>query len=104
MRRYSLVAVAGAAALGAAFAFAPAAWAAVDKHTFNDVVLPDGQAGEIEATVKTHRNKDDSVACSYFTDDYVEHLGYSFTFVDTAPGDADAVLEFCLVTFDDRHS
>lgn len=78
------------------------AFAPVEKFTFNDVTLPDGQTGEIEASVKILTNKDDSVNCSYFTDDYQESLGYYFDFVQPAPLDAASVLEFCLDNFDER--
>ncbi len=80
------------------------AFAPVEKFTFNDVLLPDGQTGEIEAAVKVLKDKDDSINCSYFTDDYVESLGYYFDFVEPAPLDPDAVLEFCLGNFDERSS
>lgn len=78
------------------------AFAPVEKFTFNDVLLPNDEVGEIEASVKVHRNKDDSVNCSYFADDYAESLGYYFDFVEPAPLDPDAVLEFCLDNFSER--
>lgn len=74
------------------------------KYTFNDVQLPDGQTGEIEATVKDQKNKADSVYCGYFSDDYAESLGYYYDTVEVAPADADAVLEWCLDEFDERVS
>lgn len=80
------------------------AWAPVEKFTFNDVILPDGQTGEIEASVKVLKNKDDSVNCSYFTDDYQESLGYYFDHVEPAPLDRDSVLEFCLDNYDRRQT
>ncbi|MPZ53442.1 MAG: hypothetical protein GEU79_12045 [Acidimicrobiia bacterium] len=80
------------------------ALASGDKFTFNDVVLPDGQVGEIEAGVKLLKNKPDKVTCSYFTDDYGESLGYYFDFHEPAPTDADAVLDICLAEFDERHT
>lgn len=78
------------------------AYAPVEKLTFNDVTLPDGQTGEIEASVKLLNNKDDSVTCTYFTDDYQESLGYYFDHVEPAPIGAEAVLQFCLDNFDER--
>lgn len=82
-----------------------ASWAGAkkEKFTFNDVEL-DGQTGEIEASVKTAKNKDDSVTCTYFTDDYEENLGYYFKALEVAPTDRDAVGEFCIENFGARHS
>lgn len=85
-------------------ALALPAYAPKEKFTFNDVELPNGQIGEIEADVKLHKNKDDSVTCTYFTDDYRESLGYYFQFIEPAPLDPDAVREFCLDNFDERFS
>lgn len=85
-------------------ALALPAYAPKEKHTFNDVQLTDELTGEIEASVKIQKNKDDSIACSYFTDDYEESLGYYLEFVEPAPLDAESVLEFCLEHFDDRFS
>lgn len=104
MRRYSAAAAIGAVAMGIAVALAPtAASAAVNKVTFNDVVLPDGQVGEITANTK-ETNKDSSVYCGYFTDDFREFLGYYFAFVGTVPADDDALLALCLERFDQRNS
>lgn len=100
MRRIATIALTAALALALS---APGANAA-EKFTFADVELPDGQTGEIEASVKTHKHKDDSVYCGYFTDDYQDSLGYSFTVVEPAPTEADAVREFCLDAFDERHT
>jgi hypothetical protein len=77
--------------------------ASVIKFTFNDVTLPDGQVGEIEASVKILKNKPDSVYCGYFTDDYEESLGYYFDFHEPAPTEADAVLQICLDEFGERN-
>ena len=82
---------------------AQAAAASVTKFTFNDVTLPDGQVGEIEASVKILKNKPDSVTCSYFTDDYQESLGYYFDFHEPAPTESDAVVQICLDGYDERH-
>jgi hypothetical protein len=78
------------------------AYAPVEKFSFDDVTLPDGQIGEIEASVKVLKNKDDSINCSYYTDDYRESLGYYFDFVEPAPLDSQSVLDFCLDNFDER--
>ncbi|MFP3915456.1 MAG: hypothetical protein ACLFWM_11320 [Actinomycetota bacterium] len=75
-----------------------------EKFTFEDVTLPDGQTGEIEAGVKVLKNKDDSITCSYFSDDYEESLGYYFAHVQPAPLEGGTVLDFCLDNFDERHS
>lgn len=85
-------------------ALALPALAPVEKFSFNDVTLPDGQVGEIEAGVKTHPNKDDSINCSYYTDDYRDSLGYYFDFVEPAPHDPDVVLQFCLDNYDERNT
>ena len=74
----------------------------VSKVTFNDVVLPDGQVGEIEAAVKVLKNKDDSVNCTYFTDDYATGLGYYFDFEEPAVTEPAEVLQFCLDHYDER--
>lgn len=78
------------------------AYAPAEKFTFEDVQLPDGQTGEIEANTKSMKNKDDSVYCGYFTDDYGESLGYYFAPVNAAPLGPEIVLEYCLDNFDDR--
>lgn len=52
--------------------------------------------------MKLLKNKDDSVTCSYFTDDYRDSLGYYVDNVEPAPVDAEAVLQFCLDNFDER--
>lgn len=85
-------------------ALALPAYAPNEKYTFNDVQLTDELTGEIEASVKIQKNKDDSITCSYFTDDYEESLGYYFEFVEPAPLDAETVKQFCLDHFDDRFS
>lgn len=45
-----------------------------NKFTFNNVTLPDGQTGEIEAGSRIN-NKSEITVCWYFTDDYGEWLG-----------------------------
>jgi hypothetical protein len=104
MPRYTVAAALGALVLGASLALAPTAWAANTKMSFNDVVLPDGQIGEIEASARIMRNKSDSITCAYFTDDYKESLGYYFNFVEPAPTDADGLLALCLARFDFRNT
>jgi hypothetical protein len=99
----TVAAVLGAAMLGATLAAAPAA-ANSPKHTFNDVLLPNDQQGEIEATVHIKRNRPDSITCSYFTADYQESLGYYFAEEESAPSDSDAILAYCLDRFEHRHS
>lgn len=81
----------------------PAAIAtASTKFTFNDVTLPDGTTGEIEASSKIHPNKGDVfTTCSYYSDDYLTYLGY-YTSSEFASEDADAVLAFCLENFEAR--
>lgn len=98
--RHTMIAVTSALLLVVG---AQAAAASVTKFTFNDVTLPDGQVGEIEASVKILKNKPDSVNCSYFTDDYQDSLGYYFDFHEPAPTESDAVLEICLDGYDERH-
>lgn len=78
--------------------------ASTQKFSFNDVTFPNGQAGEIEATLKLQKNKDDSVYCGYFSADYQDSLGYYFQFVDSPPLDASSVQEFCLNHFNDREA
>lgn len=85
-------------------ALALPALAPVEKFSFNDVVLPDGQVGEIEAGVKTMPNKDDSINCAYYSDDYRDSLGYYFDFVEPAPLHPDVVRQFCLDNFDERNT
>lgn len=101
MRRLFIATVMAAMVLGLV---AQPGLASATKYTFNDVKLPNGETGEIEANVKTKKNKDDSVYCGYFTDDYEESLGYYFDFYGSAPTDRDRVLEICLDHFDERNS
>jgi hypothetical protein len=104
MRRYSAAAAIGAVTMGVAMALAPtAASAAVERFTFNDVVLPDGQVGEITANIK-ETNKANSVYCGYFSDDFRAFLGYYFALVETVPADGDALLALCLDRFDNRNT
>lgn len=86
------------------FALALPALAPVEKFIFNDVTFPDGQIGELAASVKVHPNKDDSINCSYYSDDFLASFGYYFEFVEPAPLDADVVLQFCLDEFDERNT
>ena len=85
-------------------ALAPPAFPPVEKFSFTDVTLPDGQRGEIAASVKVLKNKADSVNCSHYSDDFQASLGYYFDFVEPAPLDAGAVLDFCLDNYDERHT
>lgn len=80
------------------FALATVAQAANTKYTFNDVVI-DGEIVEIEAGVKTTKKSDFS-NCSYFTDDYIDYLGYYEEAV-SAGDTADEVLDFCVSHFDE---
>lgn len=82
-----------------ALLMASAALAATTKYTFNDVVIDD-QVVEIEAGVK-ETNKDSFTNCSYFSDDYREHLGYYQEAV-SAGDTAEEVLAFCVANFDQR--
>ena len=101
MRRLLVVMV---TVFGIAIALAPVGTAANLKFSFEDVVLPDDQVGEITAGVKLQKNNPDSVYCGYFTDDFVESLGYYFDFHEPAPTDPDAVLAICLDEFDERNT
>lgn len=80
---------------------APAATARNHKHLFDDVTLPDGRQGEIEATVKVQK-KTDSVTCNYFVDPNRTVVGYYFKQVEPAPTDPDDVLDFCLEWYEER--
>ena len=81
------------------------ATAKVTKYTFNDVVLTvaDGTeiTGEIEASVKDV-NKRTTMYCGYFTDDYMESLGYYFDDSPVAEPTESDVLNFCLEEFPKR--
>ena len=79
----------------------PVANAATTKFEFEDVTFPDGQTGTIYASVKDMKNKDDNVYCQYQSSEH-EHLGYYLEFVESAPTDANAVLQFCLDNYDWR--
>ena len=63
------------------------------KYTFNDVIFSDNSVGEIEAAVKDSR-KSDFTSCSYFSDDYVDHLGY-YSEPTVAGSTAEEVKTFC---------
>ncbi len=104
MHRNVMALVGGGVAAATIVLAAPRAGAENVKFSFNDVVLPDGQTGEIEAGVRLSKNKPDSVTCGYFTDDYRESLGYYFDFHEPAPTDPDAVLAVCLAEFDERNT
>ena len=87
-----------------AFVFATAVHAATTKYTFNDVKVETDQGTiivEIEASVKTHKKKDDFSQCTYFSDDYQDALGYYSAPVD-AGDTAEDVLDFCRSNFDER--
>lgn len=77
------------------------------KYTFNDVVLTDADGsqivGEIEAGVKDTKNQT-SINCSYFSDDYVESLGYYFDASPVPSPTESDVLDFCLEEFPNRNS
>ena len=81
------------------FALATVAQAANTKYTFNDVDI-DGVIVEIQAGVKD-TNKNDFSNCTYFTDDYVDVLGYYADAV-FAGDTAEEVLEFCVEHFYER--
>lgn len=75
------------------------------KFTFNDVVLTDADGtqvtGEIEASVKAV-NKRTTMYCGYFTDDYMESLGYYFDDSPVAEPTESDLLDFCLEWFPNR--
>jgi hypothetical protein len=101
MRRTILVAaVVVLVPLGASIASAK-----VTKYTFNDVVLTDADGtqitGEIEASVKDV-NKRTTMYCGYFSDDYMESLGYYFDDSPVAEPTESDLLDFCLEEFPDR--
>lgn len=80
-------------------AFATTAYAGVTKYTFNDVDI-DATIVEIEASVKTVK-KGDYSTCSYYSDDYIDYLGYYED--DVLAGEtAEEVLAFCVDHFDER--
>lgn len=91
-----------------AFVFATAVHAATTKYTFNDVEVETDQGTiivEIEATVKTRKNKDNFVQCTYFSDDYEESLGYYSEHIaddDETPDTAEDVRAFCVDNFENR--
>jgi hypothetical protein len=80
-------------------ALATVALAKNTKYTFNDVDI-DGTIVEITAGVK-ETNKGDFSNCSYFSDDYIDYLGYYEEAVK-AGDTAEEVLAFCVDNFDDR--
>ena len=69
------------------------------KYTFEDVVI-DGQIVEIEASVKQNK-KGAYSTCSYFADDYTEHLGLYDEAV-LAGESEEEVLSFCKAHFEER--
>lgn len=76
------------------------------KFTFTGVTLSDAtitvENGVIEASSKDHKkDKNDVTACSYFTEDYQESLGY-YASTAFASSDAEAVKTFCIDHFADR--
>ena len=79
--------------------------AKVTKYTFSDVVLTEADGteitGEIEASIKDV-NKRTTMYCGYFTDDYMESLGYYFDDSPVADPTESDVLEFCLEEFPNR--
>jgi hypothetical protein len=79
--------------------------AKVTKYTFSDVVLTDADGtqitGEIEASVKDV-NKRTTMYCGYFTDDYMESLGYYFDDSPVAEPTESDLLDFCLEEFPNR--
>lgn len=84
----------------ALFALAGTAQAAVTKYTFNDVDI-DGTIIEIEASVKK-TNKADFSTCSYFSDGYLDYLGYYEAPVAAGDG-AEEVQASCVESFDERN-
>ena len=94
--------VIGTLALGLSLVLSPSAAAKVQKYTFDPVTYPDGSTGVIEASVKT-TNKSDLSYCGYFTDDYMESLGY-YQAQGFATDDPDVLLQWCLDHFEDRWS
>lgn len=82
-----------------AFVLPGSAQAKNTKYTFNDVMIGE-EVVEIEAGVK-ETNKADYSNCNYYTDDYIEFLGYYQEAV-SAGDTADEVLAFCVENFDNR--
>ncbi|HEX6207151.1 MAG TPA: hypothetical protein VF058_02220 [Actinomycetota bacterium] len=85
-----------------------AASAKVEKFTFTDVLLVDGDGTEIsgaviEANVK-QTNKRTTGYCGYFTEGYQESLGYYFNDFTVDPDQelGDQLLRFCQRWFPDR--
>jgi len=71
--------------------------AAKTKYTLNDVEI-DGQIIEIEASVKQNK-KGAYSTCSYFIDDYIEHIGLYEEVVFAGETEAE-VLNFCEANFE----
>ena len=71
--------------------------AAKSKYTFENVTI-DKQILEIEASVKQNK-KDAYSTCSYFTDDYGEHIGLYAEAVFAGETEED-VLGFCKENFE----
>lgn len=76
----------------------------VNKFTFADVTLVDGELtvtnAVIEASSKSN-NKGTFTQCSYFTEGWGDYLG-AFASDDFASADADDVREFCIENFENR--
>lgn len=81
-----------------------AAWGGVEKFTFTDVTLVDGETvitcAVIEANIK-QTNKRTTGYCGYFTDGYAESLGYYFNDF-SQEANAENLLAFCERWFPDR--
>ena len=82
-----------------ALVFTSSVLAAKSKYTFEDVIIGN-QTVEIEASVKQNKNGAYST-CSYFKQNYVEHLGLYDDAV-VAGDDEEAVLTFCVDNFENR--
>jgi len=82
-----------------ALVFTSSVLAAKSKYTFEAVVIGD-QIVEIEASVKQNK-KGAYSTCSYFKQDYVEHLGLYDKAVFAGETEEE-VLSFCVGNFENR--
>lgn len=100
LRKWSVVAI---VLLVAVLVVAGAVHAKNTKYTFNDVEIETDDGAlivEIEASVKD-TNKSDYSQCSYYTDDFEDHLGQYAE--DVIAGEtAEEVLDFCVNNFENR--
>jgi len=83
-----------------AFAFPVFVFAGMAKVTFNDVLIDGYGIVEIEAAIKDTKANDHS-RCDYYSDDYIEWLGYYESFAD-APKGISAIEVFCVDNFANR--